>query len=244
MRRRTTIMVASALIMLATPAPAQAKWGLNYRCGIKSTPNEHCYGTSERETEVLASIVAMDTETATVRDWDNGGFVTHEQWIAFPRQGVSGWIETGQIAGYQVDCCSAHRFYAEQTSKGYFKIFVEHPSGVGSNVYNYYALYDAARNGSWQILWGCPPNSTYWCEVAHYGGGWPAYLTYQEAGIEAASEYRPTSSGRDQVWASNNIRGEWTHWLGAVNTVFPEGICLAVNREHPAVGNTEFNANC
>jgi hypothetical protein len=191
---------------------------------------------------VLASIQAQDTETGNVPDWEQGGFASHEEWISFPKQRVGGWVETGQLVGKGLDCCYAHRFFAEETPQHVYHEYDEYPSGVGGKVYNYSALYDVERNGVWHIWWGCPPQTYTWCEVGAYGGGWPVYLTHQEAGIEVGSEYRPVTNGRDEVAASNG--GEWWPWSGATYWRGPAGICIARNGQLPAAGNLEFNANC
>lgn len=76
-RSQVGVFVSSALLatMLMSGTPAQAKWGPKSNCGIRSTPNEHCYAVSKRPTGVYASIAAEDNENAHVYDWGNGGFI-------------------------------------------------------------------------------------------------------------------------------------------------------------------------
>ena len=95
-------------------------------------------------------------------------------------------------------------------------------------------LYDPEKNGVWRIYWGC-------CEVGAFGGGWPAYLMEQEAGIEAATYSQPYKWGRQEVAASDG--GEWTAWTGAkkVRVAYEKenygDVCIANNVESSAAGN-------
>ncbi len=169
-------------------------------------------------------------------DWANGGFVTNEQWVSFT--GLEGWIENGQIIGRDNDCCTAHPFYAEETTGHVFHIYITPgPVASGSGQYNYDMIYDAEHNGAYHLYWSSATNTANFFEVARYGGGWPAFITYQEAGMEAASESAPYHAGRQEVAAYNG--GEWLPWTGAVKYHDP-GVCIGNNRELSAAGDIEW----
>jgi hypothetical protein len=252
-------MLLGAVCAMCLPATALAsKWGPRSECGYGEL--EHCYAVSERNVAsyggVLASIDFVDTDyntypTVAVRE----GYVDNEEWISFPADGDEGWIETGQAMGYPYQgseqaSVEIHPFYAE---KIYFGSDYNHGKGTyheelspevlpaggpafeKPEPYNHYVLYDPERTGLWRIYWGC-------CEVGSYGGGWPAYLTYQEAGIEAATWSRPYEWGRQEVADSDG--GAWTPWEHDTWWNEDKGICLEANEESHAEGNVEWGTNC
>lgn len=207
---------------------AEATWGGHCSEG----EGHHCYALAGRNIQryggVLASIVYVDTTGANA----NGGVVNEEQWISFPgtEKDVGDWIEAGQTSGLRengaYECCTMHPFYAEVgPGKDAYKV-TEGEYAMPKNNYNHYVLFDAEVNGGWDIYW----ESTL---VGRYGGGWPAYLTEQEAGIEAASEARPSEWGRDQTYASDG--GAWSSWATGVKYYYNSGICAEQNSEFPTV---------
>jgi hypothetical protein len=215
--------------MATLVASAQARWG-NEHCSEAS--GSHCYGLSGRNIEsyggVLASIDFVDTTPVVYNGIQTPdaprGFVDEEEWISWPKRPEE-WIETGQANGTPYGCCEEHPFYAEQL-KGVYHEYLS-AGTEPTNSYNHYVLFDPEVNGRWHIYWGC-------CEVGYYGGGWPAYLMNQEAGIEAATPEQPYNWGRQQVAASDG--GEWTPWSGAW-TYHDPGVCVATNVESSAAGN-------
>lgn len=64
--------------------------------------------------------------------------------------------------------------------------------------------------------------------MGYYGGGWPEFLTEQEAGAEAADEDKPAEYGRQEVAASNG--GEWSPWSGD-SWVHDPAMCIESNEE-------------
>jgi hypothetical protein len=268
---RKLLLALCALAALVLPAAAQAaKWGPKSECGGTSSPNTHCYALSERNVApyggVLASIDFVDTDyntypTVNIPESTGGGenFVTNEEWIEFGTyKGKEGWIETGQIMGayggspqYRVEI---HPFYAEEIYYGsdwnngngtFHKTTAEYTLPAGgaaftkanpsTEAYNHYVLFDPEQESIWRIYWGC-------CEVASYGGGWPAFLQYQESGIEAADEYRPTEYGRDEVADSDG--GTWTPWEHDTWYNGDKGICLEANEEDHNEGDVEWGTQC
>lgn len=222
-----------ALTLFSTAA-AQASWGPGPKHCSRGE-GHHCYALDYRNITqfggVLASIDFVDTLSADVEG--ESGRVSNEQWISFPNtRGEDEWIETGQVAGNPYGCCEEHPFYAEMLNGTYHEHLSE--GTVPLNTYNHYVLFDPEENGRWHIYWLC-------CEVGSYGGGWPAYLTEQEAGIEAGTETRPTESGRQEVAASDG--GEWGAWGGAQLYREPPGICAAVNPESSAAGNIAWSTH-
>jgi hypothetical protein len=213
-------------------ASASARWGKEHCSEVT-----HCYGLAGRNIEayggVLASIDFVDNPSGSFEGHTvpgaTGGFVDGEEWISWPKKPEE-WIETGQANGFPYSCCVEHPFYAEQL-KGVYKEYLS-PGTVALNTYNHYVLFDSEINGRWHIYWGC-------CEVGYYGGGWPAYLMNQEAGIEAATAEQPYVWGSDEVAASNG--GEWTPWSPGLWTLHDPGICVITNPESPSAGNISWS---
>lgn len=233
---RSFICIASIgllLLFVGTPV-AQAKWGPNKECGIAE--NVHCYALAEHGTSVLASIIAANTLVMEVHDWASGAFVDDEEWISFAGKSNQ-WIETGQTAGNYDDCCTLKQFYAENTATEYNEYLSPGHVEGGLHVYNYYLLFDGAKDGTWQIQWGCSQNSDVWCEVGAFYG-WPVYLSDQEGGDEDASEIEPNEWARDQVASSDG--GEWWSWTGA--TWYKRGpLEMRYNAENVSPGDIEWN---
>lgn len=224
MRSVLPLLFLVLAVALLGPASADAGWDSVSKCSAGE--NHHCYAQSERDIlrfgGVLASIDFVDSTSVNVT---SEAFVSNEQWVSFEDQGYTGWIEDGQLAGpnyyYAKSCCEMHPFYAEQ-QRGKFQLNMS--SGTFPlNSYNHYVIFDAEVNGSWHIYWGC-------CEVGHYGGGWPEYLSEQAAGIEAATEARPYEWGKQEVWASDG--GAWSEW-NFIEYARDPGICMQQNTEAP-----------
>ncbi|MGA9313871.1 MAG: hypothetical protein WBV77_04480 [Solirubrobacteraceae bacterium] len=229
--KRGRLVLALSLCCAAGGAlapSAEAGWG--GRCSAGE--NHHCYATAGRNIQryggVLASIVYVDTTGVNAND----GVVNEEQWINFPgtERDNGDWIEAGQTSGIRengsYECCTMRPFYAEMgPGKDKYQVH-EDENAVPQNSYNHYVLFDAEVNGGWDIYWG---NTL----VGRYGGGWPAYLTEQEAGIEVASEARPSEWGRDQTYASDG--GAWSSWATGVEYFYNSGICAEQNTEFPTV---------
>jgi hypothetical protein len=231
MNRRMGLAVVLAAFALL-PTAAEARWGPNQNCSQAT----HCYGLAMRNTQNYGSIDYSDTAGIKVYGWATGDFVTNEQWISWEREGIPGWIEIGQIIGDYTDCCTLHPFIAEEQNHK-FKIEIS-PAAVQPNAYNHYLIFDGEHNGSWHLYWGCADaQGPEWCEVGRYGGGWPALLAEQEAGIEISANTEPYAYGRQEVAAVNE--GPWYPWTGARYYNDP-GIHIAMNSELPAAGNIEW----
>jgi hypothetical protein len=179
------------------------------------------------------SIDFADDEAANVKDWnEGGGFVTVEQWITFSAQ--TGWIEMGQISGHEIDCCTDHPFFAEETPTGVFHIRIAEGT-PGTNVYAHYLIYDTEQNAIWRMYWG------EWTEEEHYGGWSSVRFQEQEAGTEAASEWTPWDQGRDEVARWANGSSPWYPWSNSVYEVIPAGaFCMHKNKGLSAEGNIEW----
>lgn len=261
-RRRGRDVVRTALILLGSvaslllPASASASWGPHNECNLSSEPNKHCYGLAARNVApyggVLASIMYADTDynrypEVSIGTNSHEAFVDNEQWITFESQKVGGWIETGQTAGFPYDyqhqeAVELHPFYAEDTPQGRYSEYTS-PQTVGAGggafefaePYNHYVLFDKEINGIWHVYWGC-------CEVHTYSG-WPKYLTYQEAGVEAAAGEMPKEWGRQEVWDSDG--GEWTPWSPGESQYASPAICKEANEEDHSAGDIEWSTyNC
>src|ERR1700722_3447636 len=214
MRARCNALVIGCLLALSAlfgATSAYANWGPSGDCRIEDEPvNWHCYALAERSANDLGSIDFADVENAHVYDWENYGFVSQEQWITFePHQ--PGWIEMGQLEGYDQDCCTVHPFFAEQTPTKVFHIRIA--EGSGPNVYAHYLVYDTEKNDIWRMYWG------EWTEEEHYGGWAEERFSEQEAGSEAGTEERPLDTGRDEVARWLNGSSPWLEWNGVENYV-------------------------
>lgn len=265
---RSMLISLGALGALCLPASAQAFWGPHHECAgeteVQKGEGEHCYALAERNVAsyggVLASIDFVDTDynTYPTVSIPAGGFVDNEEWISFPADHDEGWIETGQAMGLPYDNSSQqsveiHPFFAEKIYFGsdynhgkgtYHETLAEYTLPAGGpafakhnpieEAYNHYSIFDAEKNGDWHIYWGC-------CEVGSYGGGWPVYLTYQEAGIEAAAASRPYEYGRQEVADSDG--GAWGPWSND-KWYAQAPVCIEANEESHAEGNIEWGTTC
>lgn len=224
-----TVCVVFASCMLAASV-AQAHWGPHSECGISDSPLEHCYALSGRSASDLGSIVFADDEAANVKDWDEGGFITQEQWISFSAQ--PGWIEMGQTEGNSRDCCTDYPFFAEKTPTGqYHERIVE--ATPGTNVYAHYLIYDTEQNAIWRMYWG------EWTEEEHYGGWSSVRFQEQQSGTEVASEYSPWDSGRNEVARWWNGSSPWYPWSNAWYEA-ESAFCMHKNQGLQAEGNIEW----
>jgi hypothetical protein len=234
-------VLATVVAMLGAAAPAGANWGSNGEC----SENKHCYGLAYRNNaSKYADIDYVDTTLSDVPEWARGAFVSNETWISWEDQGIPGWIETGSIMGSLAgEEYNPHQFFAEE-QKGRFQIHVD-PIPVPQSAYVHYMLDDNERNGAWRIFWGGAGScGEGWCEVGRYGGGWPATLNEQEAGVEVASNSEPYNQGRDEVAASNNGLGGppyWEPWTGAGYLTTTAAILIEHNSELPSAGNIAWS---
>jgi hypothetical protein len=213
------------------PAAAHGNWGPGANCGIRSTPNEHCYAVSWRGANDLGSIDFANAQSVNIPGWESGAFATQEQWITFA--GKTGWIEMGQLEGYAMDCCKVRPFFAEETPSKQWHIRIA--EGSGTNVYAHYLIYDTEQNGIWRLYWGD------WIEEERYGGWGTIRFQEQEAGTEAATDTRPVDTGRDEVARWANGSNPWYPWNNAgYSTVVTGAFCQHRNSDNQAEGNIEW----
>lgn len=229
--------MTAALLALTFPGIAYGSWGPE-----GCSRSRHCYALAIRSTHTLASIAEDDNETADVYDWEEGGFLDQEQWVSWPGAKYPedvGWVESGITEGGYVNCCIAYPFAATMTqNEVYHELEASGPVESGSGKYNYTMIYDSEVNGVYHVYWSGETNTPKWFEVARYGGGRPAYIEHEEAGLEAATNVNPYHAGRHQVAVSNG--GEWYPWSGAY-WEWESAICVAANRESKAEGNIEWD---
>jgi hypothetical protein len=222
------IVLLTIIYSLTLTGIAHACWG----AGCYTTANNnHGYILEGRHASHLASIDFIMATGANVPEWTNGSLVTMEQWLGYT---IPGWIETGLMVGsWGGDCCTLHQFYAEDLH-GTFRMYVN-PVGVPGWTYKKTSIYDGGRNGDWEIYWdGCSE----WCLVGHYGGGWPATYSTQEAGMEVASNSEPVGQGRQEV-ATDDGPGPWSPWTG-VRLMADPPLKANCNPEACAAGNISF----
>jgi hypothetical protein len=203
-------LLVLVVVALAVPATASATWG--GECKIKVEPEDyHCYGTAEwvmsnkgEEVKGLSSVIY--TSAMYVPEWnlhEGQVFVSNEQWAIFP-QDHGYWVEDGQLAGSENNCCSLHKFYAYDEAKGLHETTL--PSTVEGYTWNSFTLEDPSNNGGWCERYG--PSETLACQG---GYGYPAYAKAVEVGAEMSDETKPENSGKDQTGVQH-LNGGWYHW--------------------------------
>lgn len=216
-------------------ASALAAWGPTGECTLHGA---HCYAIAYRAAHVYGSIAAEDNEVANVSDWANLAFIDNEQWASFPGTGVYGWVEAGITIGNGKDCCTAYPFYASTSPQHVYKEYIgAGPVASGSGQYNYDMIYDSEHNGAFHVYWSAATNTANFFEVARYGGGFPVFITEQQAGLEDAQDNVPYHAGRQEVAIYNG--GEWLPWTGALR-YHDRGVCIGTNRELGAAGDIEW----
>ena len=235
-------LTAVALLAVAVmgASKADARWGPKENCSayVTETVNHHCYAIEELEMAgypkeyVSGSVAYIDTTQMNIPGWTAGDFVTNEEWVDF---NPGGWIETGQIGGAGVDCCSAHPFLASTTGgieHGFY--FYESPGTLPLYAYNHFTIYDPPPRGTWHVYWGC-------CEVKTYGyHEFPTWSNELQAGFEGGAGEQPYNWGRDEVASIVPPNDTWTAYETLFRHATPfrsPGMCLERNPEAPAWGN-------
>lgn len=215
MIRRATIfgIVISGLLL---PATASATWGKNCKFGNE----HHCYAVAEWSMsgsgegggeEVKGVSSELETTSMHVPLWENGDFITNEQWMVDTR---GDWAEDGQIGGYnsateegrEVNGTSLHWFYAYEEPYNGFGIFVAPWTYEGFTPIQY-------------TLWD-PENNGWWCEKIELvqvscQTSFKKYATDIEVGMEAADEEQPENAGRVYTTGAQHLNGGWYNWNSA-----------------------------
>jgi hypothetical protein len=155
---------------------------------------------------VKGGVARMSTGYIDVPEWENYSFVDDEMWVAFKSTG--GWLESGQTAGNDMDCCTLHAFWAHSynsSEAGYGEWIAPTPNPPTNNLST---IEDPALNGDWCTYWG-ESRVLMNCSV-----GFPTYADELEAGAEAADNTRPSNEGWDEVAAIFHD-GTWHPWVGS-----------------------------
>ncbi|HEX3391403.1 MAG TPA: hypothetical protein VHS55_02460 [Solirubrobacteraceae bacterium] len=221
------------------PSTANATWGQGCSEG------KHCYAFAEVGIKTFAAIGLQDTHFSTVYDCGSGGFVDNEMWNSFA--GLEGWIEVGQAVGSPYCDQVPHLFNAEETSKGVYHEYLS-PAAVPENSYNWYAISDLAEeNGLWHVYYSSPPGYTGWNNWAEYGGSWPRSMSYEESGMEVATEVKPSYEGSSETAYTNESLTPyvgWSNWYGARLFAESGSTCILPlpPGEGEAPGNSKFGA--
>src|SRR4051794_4409739 len=104
--KSTRVLTVVAVLCLMFTASAAASWGKKASGGACSYgESHHCYAVAEwfmpKSNEKIEGLSTNVITTAmNVPYWQNGDFVTNEQWASFPG---SRWVEDGQTAGNGYD---------------------------------------------------------------------------------------------------------------------------------------------
>lgn len=239
----------TVLATLLTPT-ASATWGNKCSAGN----GHHCYGIAEwsmsgsgngggEELKGISGEIASDAMSVPL--WEKGDFVTNEMWMDAP-ESEGGWAEDGQIAGYdysteeghEVNGYSLHPFYAYEPNNGAgaFEIYIS-PGTFAAGSWESYSEEDIYTNGVWCAGF---PAGTAACK-----GGYPAFATDVQVGMEAADERQPENAGQDHI-IRQNTTGTWETWPHATyesedyNGESEAGYVCAANYGHLAPGYTQW----
>lgn len=189
-------------------------------------------------------VLIMDTMSIDVPGWQSGDEISDEIWNIF---GANNYIETGQLTGREMNCCSLHRFWS-YTLHGEQYTTVD-PTVAPGGTYNSYEIYDPCHCGSWGIWWNGSPPSQYGTEVAQLGvaGGetfYPAWTKQFQGGMEAAANTQPYNLGKDEVAAVVPPTDVFTEWKSAYGVhsypIADPHQCVKRNPESGHWGNIEF----
>jgi hypothetical protein len=204
------ILAGCILAFVIAPSSAFASWG-SPPCTVAN--NDHCYAITNWEMEdppesVKGGIAFITTDVANVPEFASGAFIDDELWVAFKSTG-GGWYEAGQEAGSYINCCSLHTFWA-YARNGEGLGYEEHTfkEFEASQISKYY-IEDRGANSDWCLYWA-EDNVLVQC----VNGLFPAYADILRAGIEAASNTRPSNEGNQEV-AAVFREGTWHSWKGS-----------------------------
>jgi hypothetical protein len=232
------------LVCLTTAIPSAAWWGKT-----ECSAGAHCYSETQwRMTHAGENVRGAEdipeTWSMAVPQWEYGTFVDNEMWLIF--EPSEGWLEIGQESGSFQSCCTLHPFIAHGE-------YVSNGEAVGYEAYtwnsvvaeprNLYRIEDPASNGTWcEYIW----NNQVDCKAKP--GHWTTYANYLQAGIEAATETKPTNSGAQEVdFVTHN--GEHRQWgsaspvTGYVNPgpYAAHELCLSPNPKSNHPGNADWS---
>jgi len=205
------ILTAVVFGQMATTSAQAATW--------KCTESSHCYALTEWHMAgcsaecIDGGVADITSQSASVPNWEKGAFVTNEMWASTNNEG---WVETGQVAGNGVDCCSEHRFFAGETTNNLNYYEYDQPGAVPLNEYHSYVLEDLKHDGVWEIYWGY--ENTDWTLAHEYGGYW-THIDDLEAGMEGSDNSQPTNEGIQMlagIWGSPD---SWHPWEGVYKKV-------------------------
>jgi hypothetical protein len=184
------------------------------------------------------------SDAMSVPFWESGDVVTNEMWLNAP-ESEGGWAEDGQLAGendsteegHEVNGTSLHPFWAYNGNNGgKFTIYV-YPGTVAPGSWQSYSEEDIYTNG-------------YWCAGLSFGtaeckGGYPAFATDVQVGMEAGDERQPENAGQDHI-IRQNTTGTWETWPHAAyesedsNGESEAGYVCAANYGGLAPGYTQW----
>ncbi len=216
------VLIAAVMLCLMFTASASASWGKKQSGGACSAgENHHCYATAawfmSHGNEKIEGLSTNEITTAmSVPYWQNGDFVTNEQWANFPGDR---WVEDGQTAGHGYDAISLHWFYAYKNCAAascYWENLAPWSDREGW-VPNAYTV-NSIGGGSWCFKIGAVQTE---CD-----GGFETYTKDVEAGAEFADEAEPTNAGKQETGVQW-IEGTWHHWAAAEWVHEAAGTCVS-----------------
>lgn len=228
-------LVAFAMIVMAlAPNVAEASWGKKTNNGEQCSQGNghHCYAFAEwymtGTEQVEGTSVYEYTTDAEVPAWNTGDFFTQEEWVSFHPSEY--WVETGQIAGYKMDCCKMHPFYAWDNASGFY---INPSKGfVPWDENELYQVSGQNHNGTWCPYWGKEQKP---CTTGYYD-----YSNRLIVGTEIGANTKPVDDGEEGVnaWWSDSTH----NWQKEARYV-DGGLCAGRNSHAEAFGNIWF-ATC
>jgi hypothetical protein len=167
--------------------------------------------------------------------WEDGDFVTNEQWVLFTH---GRWVEMGSEGGYG-GCCGLEAFKAEKSAeRGEYR-----EAALGAASFRQWIAYsmDSEASGNWCFYIGNNKELGEACSAVM-----ERYSKELEVGEEAADEITPENSGAVETAAIFG-NGDGYNWNFAENqlanetgSVSSNGLCVAPYTPYNYPGNIYF----
>jgi hypothetical protein len=173
------------------PKARSATWGNRCSSGAGETYDHHCYALADwhmHSSEYVEGAGALEyTNSMNVPYWEDGDFVTNEQWVLFTH---GRWVEMGSEGGYG-GCCGLEAFKAEKSAeRGEYR-----EAALGAASFRQWIAYsmDSEASGNWCFYIGNNKELGEACSAVM-----ERYSKELEVGEEAADEITPETRARSR----------------------------------------------